>query len=254
MKIVKLGDIGEIISGSTPQTTIKDYWEDGTIPWVTPADLTEHTGVLFEGPCRRITDAGLKNCSSRMLPPGSILFTSRAPIGYCAVTKFPLCTNQGFKSIIPNKQLDSVYGFYVLSHKTPEIIARGRGATFSEVTKEIMSEVEIPLPSLDEQRRIARILDQADHLRRLRRHARQQTDAFLQSVFIEMFAGEESASWDTVTLEEVSTYVRTGPFGSQLLHSEFVDDGIAVLGIDNAVKNYFTWDERRYITQQNMSN
>src|SRR5690606_13675523 len=106
----------------------------------------------------------------------------------------------------------------------------------------------IPLPSLDEQRRIARILDQADRLRLLRRYARQQTDTFLQSVFIEMFARDRAASWDTVTVEDIPTYMRTGPFGSQLLHSEFVDDGIAILGIDKAVKNYFTWDESRYIT------
>src|SRR3989338_2390316 len=104
---VPIGELGEIVSGSTPATHVKEYW-DGDIPWITPADLSNHTGVFFRGKLRTITRKGYKSCSTRMLPAESIIFSSRAPIGHCAVTTFPLCTNQGFKSIIPNERLHAV--------------------------------------------------------------------------------------------------------------------------------------------------
>jgi type I restriction enzyme S subunit len=107
-----------------------------------------------------------------MLPAHSILFSSRAPIGHCAVTAYPLCTNQGFKSIIPNHRLDPVYGFFALMFFTPRIVALGRGATFLEVNKEIIENFELPIPPIPEQKRIAAILSKADRLRRLRRYAR----------------------------------------------------------------------------------
>ena len=94
-ELVALAELGEIVAGSTPDTNNKAYW-GGNIPWITPADLTNHQGIYFTGTLRRITEAGYKSCSTRMLPTGSILFSSRAPIGHCAVAAFPLCTNQGF--------------------------------------------------------------------------------------------------------------------------------------------------------------
>jgi len=184
--MVPLEKLGEIISGSTPNTNIKDYW-NGDIPWITPADLTKHEGIYFKGSLRKITKAGYNSCSTRMLPPGSIIFSSRAPIGHCAVTAFPLCTNQGFKSIVPNENLDSVYGFFALTFFTPQIIARGRGATFLEVSKDIIEDFRIPLPPLPEQKRIVAILEKADRLRGLRRYALELSDTYLQSVFLEMF-------------------------------------------------------------------
>jgi type I restriction enzyme S subunit len=252
-KLVPLKELGEIVSGSTPKTQVKEYW-NGDIPWITPADLTNHSGVFFKGSLRKITKAGLDSCSTRILPQGSILFSSRAPIGHCAVTAFPLCTNQGFKSLIPNpSKLDPVYGFFALSFFTPEIVALGRGATFSEINKEIMENFAIPLPLLEEQKRIAAIAQKCDRLRRTRRFTQQLSDTYIQSVFIKMFGGENSKSWDHVRVSDLAksgkNRIRTGPFGSQLLHEEFQPDGeIAVLGIDNVVQNFFVWDKKRFIT------
>src|SRR2546421_3686271 len=147
ISLVPLSKLGEIVSGSTPDTTNKECW-GGNISWITPADLTEHSGIYFRGNLRKITQAGYDSCSTKLLPPGSILFSSRAPIGHCAVTTFPLCTNQGFKSIIPNGKLDSIYGFFALKFFTPQIVAQGRGATFAEINKEIFENFCIPLPSL----------------------------------------------------------------------------------------------------------
>lgn len=113
-----------------------------------------------------------------------------------------------------------------------------------------VARLEIPLPRLTEQRRIAAILDKADALRRKRKRAIELLDSLTQSIFLEMFVAVNDSSWPLISVEALSTNMRTGPFGSQLLHSEFVDDGIAVLGIDNAVSNNFQWGERRYITHK----
>ena len=196
-ELVPLGELGDIVAGSTPDTSNKAYW-GGDISWITPADLTDHEGIYFTGNLRQITEAGYKSCSTRMLPAGSILFSSRAPIGHCALTSFPLCTNQGFKSIIPNERLDAVYGFFALKYFTPQIEALGRGATFTEVNKEIFESFCIPLPPLPEQRRIANLLARADRLRRLRRVGDDLSASLLQSVFLEMFGNPISnpKGWD----------------------------------------------------------
>lgn len=200
--IVPLGELGEIVAGSTPDTNTQEYW-GGDIAWITPADLTSHEGIYFTGELRKITEEGYKSCSTKMLPAGSILFSSRAPIGHCAVTSFPLCTNQGFKSIIPNEKLDAIYGFFALKFFTPQIEALGRGATFAEVNKEIFENIKIPLPPLTEQKRIASLLARADRLRQLRRTAHDLSASVLQSVFLEMF-GKVRGKTKEVLLGEIA--------------------------------------------------
>jgi type I restriction enzyme S subunit len=153
MQTVPLCELGEIVSGSTPKTGVPEFW-DGDIPWITPADLSNHEGIYFHGVPKRISAAGFNSCSTTMLPAGSILFSSRAPIGHCALTAYPACTNQGFKNIVPNRRLDPVYGYFALKFLTPAIVAMGRGATFTEINKEIFESVEIPYCDLSEQRQI----------------------------------------------------------------------------------------------------
>ncbi|MBA3947568.1 MAG: restriction endonuclease subunit S [Herpetosiphonaceae bacterium] len=212
--LVPLGELGKIVSGSTPDSHVKEYW-GGTIPWITPADLTNHEGIYFQGKLRQITKEGYDSCSTQLLPAGSILFSSRAPIGHCAVTTFVLCTNQGFKSIIPNDKLDSVYGYFALKAATPHIVALGRGATFAEINKEIFESVSIPLPPLPEQQRIAAILAKADRLRWLRRYALDISDTYLQSVFLEMFGDPATnpRGWKISSLGKHLAFITSGSRG-----------------------------------------
>ncbi len=246
-EFVPLGELGEIVSGSTPDTSNKAYW-GGDIPWITPADLTNHQGIYFTGELRKITDAGYKSCSTKLLPAGSILFSSRAPIGHCAVTTFPLCTNQGFKSIIPNERLDSVYGFFALKFFKPQIESLGRGATFSEVNKEIFENFCIPLPPLDKQRRIAARLAKADRLRRLRRYASQIGERYLQSVFLEMFGKSRSKS-KTEKLGSLTNLISSGstPLGGAKIYKR---SGKRFIRSQNVLMNRFDFSDVVFIDDE----
>jgi type I restriction enzyme S subunit len=130
------------------------------------------------------------------------------------------------------------------------MVRQATGASYPAVSDRIISESRLPVPGLTVQRRIAAILDQVDTLRRKRQDALNLLDQLQVTIFNGRFVQNESDDWPLVRVADIAADARTGPFGSQLLHSEFVDEGIPVLGIDNAVNNEFRWDERRYITPE----
>ncbi len=187
MELVQLKEIGKILNGSTPSRTNEEYFT-GNINWFTPKDLSKIEGkYLYEAP-EKITKEAYKSCSTNMLPANSLLFTSRAPIGHIAINKIECCTNQGFKSIIPNaSKINIDYLYYVISFLTPQIKNLGRGATFKELSKSDFEKVKIPLPPLATQKRIAQILDDAAALRDKTAQLLKEYDALAQSIFLEMF-------------------------------------------------------------------
>ena len=185
--IMAIGEVCEVVSGATPKTSKPEFW-DGNIPWVTPKDLGQVGQKYLNDTPRHITEAGLKSCSARMLPAQSVLLSSRAPIGLVAINKRPVCTNQGFKSLVPRFDLISPdFLFWWLKTHEKHIQSKGRGATFKEVSKKIVEELQIPLPPLPEQRRIAELLDKADALRARRRAALAHLDLLTHSIFLDMF-------------------------------------------------------------------
>lgn len=255
MRTIPLAEIATIASGSTPSTSVSAYW-GGDIPWVTPADFGDHVGIYFRGQPKRITKEGFDHCSAPLLPRGSILFSSRAPIGHCAVLEYPACTNQGFKSIVPSERLDSVYGFFTIKFLTPSIVARGRGATFAEVNKEIMEDLEVPYCDRPEQRRIGQLLKRADQLCRMRSCALNMCNELLPEAFLDMFGDPATNphSYPTVPGEELFDADRDGakcgPFGSALKTSEYVASGVPVWTMANVQANHFTEDSCLYISEK----
>lgn len=158
-----LDTLGAIVGGSTPSTQHKEYY-DGDIPWITPKDLSNFDERYISKGARNITRAGFSSCSTQLLPKGSVLFTSRAPIGYIAIAANDICTNQGFKSIVPSNKVDSLFLFYLLKYNKASIEALGTGTTFKEVSGTTMKSATVTLPvSLQEQKAIAAVLSALDN-------------------------------------------------------------------------------------------
>lgn len=154
----------------------------------------------------------------------------------------------------PNSKVDPAFlsHFFSSPDYWDQISMKSAGAAQPGVNASKLQELKVPLPPISEQRRVAAILDQADALRAKRRAALAQLDEMAQAIFVEMFVSPASgsSSWPQTSIGSLARSIRTGPFGSQLLHSEFVAEGIAVLGIDNAVANEFSWRERRFISRE----
>ena len=190
-KEVTLSELGTIVGGATPSTKITSFY-DGNIPWLTPKDLSvKDNKYIFRGE-RNITEEGFKSCSCKMLPKGSILFSSRAPIGYVAIAANDMCTNQGFKSVIPNDETDSEFLYYLLKYNKNNIASQGSGTTFAEVSGKTMKEIEVVVPKeKDNQRRIASILSSLDRKIELNNKINADLEEMAQAIFKNWFVDFE---------------------------------------------------------------
>jgi len=158
-----IADLGEVVGGATPSTKKPENYENGDISWITPKDLSTFRGRYILRGERNITETGLNSCSTRLLPPNTVLFSSRAPIGYVAIAAKEMCTNQGFKSVIPNTDTDFMFLYYLLKYNRDIIENMGSGTTFKEVSGNTMKSIKVCVPvDIDEQRRIGEVLSAID--------------------------------------------------------------------------------------------
>lgn len=158
---VRIAQLGEIVSGGTPSTTVPGYW-DGVIPWVTPSDVTSlHAKIITESK-KKITSQGLSSSSAKLLPIGSLLVTTRATIGACCLAGKPLTTNQGFKSIIPEDKTYLDFYYHYLTNSVRNLEKRAIGSTFKEISKQEFENIYVLHPPKSEQIAIAAILDTVD--------------------------------------------------------------------------------------------
>ena len=187
-KTVKIGDLGQVMGGATPSTKDpKNY--SGNIPWITPKDLSVFNGRFISQGERNITQKGLESCSTHILPKNSVLFSSRAPIGYMAIAANELCTNQGFKSVIPNSDTDYLFLYYLLQYNKEKIESMGSGTTFKEVSGSTMRNIEVSVPGLEMQKKVAKILSSLDDKIELNtainHNLQQQVLAMYQKIFVD---------------------------------------------------------------------
>lgn len=206
-----ISDIGTVIGGATPSTKKSENYDGGQIPWITPKDLSTFSGRYISRGDRNITEVGLKSCSTQLLPAHSVLFSSRAPIGYVAIAQNEVCTNQGFKSVVPNESTDYLFLYYLLKYNKETIEHMGSGTTFKEVSGNTMKGIHVKVPvSIEEQRKIAGVLDALDTKiednEKINKNLEQQAEALFHSLFIE----NANPTWKDGVLSDLGTVVAGG--------------------------------------------
>ena len=160
-KLKRLQDIGKIVSGGTPSTSNSNYWDEGVL-WVTPTDVTALSNRYISSTKRTISEEGLKNSSAKEAPAGSVLVCTRATIGWLAITTKRTTTNQGFKNVIPNKEIEADFLYYLLTYNKHNLIRFACGSTFLELSKKDFERIKFSFPSLEEQKKISATLISTD--------------------------------------------------------------------------------------------
>jgi type I restriction enzyme S subunit len=211
--LCKLLDIGKIISGGTPSTKEPDYWGD-EVEWITPADLSGYSNKFISKGRKSITKKGLQSSSAKLLPKGAVLFSSRAPIGYVVIAANDLCTNQGFKNIVPNSYVNNEYLYYYLKASKHLAEKHASGTTFKEISASKFSELPIPVPPIEEQKQIVskieELFSELDKSIEQLKTAQQQLKVYRQSVLKCAFEGYLTADWrnENLNIESVTDYLK----------------------------------------------
>lgn len=270
-KNYKLSEIGEIVGGATPSTKISEYY-DGDIPWISPKDLSNFEGKYISCGSKNITELGFNSCSCKILPKGSVLFSSRAPIGYIAIAKNSLCTNQGFKSVIPNRSIiDSEFLYYTLVFNKEYIKNQGSGTTFMEVSGKTMGNIEVSIPvNLSDQRKIAGILSALDskieNNNKINANLEAQAEALFKSWFVDFtpfkdqpFVDSELGpipqGWKVGKYEDIILDTLAGDWGKEKITGNYTHEVACVRGCDFQDMNngYRGNTPQRYILEKNYS-
>ena len=235
----KLGDICEIVSGSTPKTGIDEYW-DGDVKWITPAELNDDTYIINDS-VRKITELAVKKTGLSPFPEGTVILSSRAPIGKVAIAGCKMYCNQGFKNLICSEKINNKYLYWFLKSNTDYLKSLGRGATFKEISKGIVSEIEINVPEIRKQVETVAILEKVSKVIALRKQEISALDDLIKARFVEMFGDPiiNSFGWKIVNISEVvGGKVSNGFFSKR---DEYCDDGnVSVLGVANIVNRMYS--------------
>ncbi|MFX9107645.1 restriction endonuclease subunit S [Acinetobacter haemolyticus] len=250
-----LKDICTIQIGKTPSRHESDYWRDGTHAWLSIADMNQ--GRYLNNTKEYITDLGVKASNIKLIPKNTLVLSYKLSIGKVGITQKPMYTNEAIASLTElDSQVDINYLYWALQH-IDLLENADRAAMGKTLNKAKLSEVKIPLPPLEEQRRIASILDQADELRQKRQQAIEKLDQLLQATFIDMFGDPVSnpKGWDKLTIEKMLNNekysLKRGPFGGALKKEIFVESGYLVYEQYHALNNDFSFqryfiDEDKY--------
>lgn len=233
MQYKTIGEICTVVSGTTPKSDKAEYW-GGNLIWITPAELKEGNAVIYDS-VRHITKAAVKASALKPFPKGTVILSSRAPIGKVAIAGTKMYCNQGFKNLICSEAIYNGYLYYYLKAKTAYLNSLGRGATFREISKQIVEEIKIPVPSMQEQHRIADILFKIDALMGKRQQQAEKLDELVKARFVEMF-GDPVRNTKLFPQHELKEYIQFLTSGSRGWAKFFSDDGELFITIKN-VKN-----------------
>ena len=201
--MAKLGDVCNIQSGGTPSRGERNYWENGQIPWVKISDIK---AKFLNNTEEHITELGLKNSSAKVFPTGTILYTIFATLGETCILNIDAATNQAIAGIqIESDELIRDYLYYYLISRKDTVLAMGRGVAQNNINMKMLKDFEISIPPLDEQRRIAAVLDKVSGLIDKRREQLDKLDELVKARFVEMFGDEtEFNRWKSCTIGDVA--------------------------------------------------
>lgn len=202
MRRVKLGQICEVVSGGTPKTNVEEYW-NGEFNWITPAEINDNDYIISDTK-RKITQLAIEKKKLTLLPKGTILLSSRAPIGKVAIAGKEMYCNQGFKNLICSDEICNEYLYWYLKSKKEYLNSLGRGATFKEISKKIVENIEIKLPEIEQQRKIVNKLKEVDKIIQQRKCQSRLLDGMVQARFVELFGDLKSNNkrWPIVGFKE----------------------------------------------------
>ncbi|BCK88367.1 hypothetical protein MIZ01_2170 [Sideroxyarcus emersonii] len=253
-----IGEVCEVVNGGTPKTGIKEYW-GGAHQWITPAEMGKRNSPYICETERTVTDAGLQNSSARMLPPYSVILSSRAPIGHLVINTEPMATNQGCKGLVPSDQLHYKFLYYYLSSIVDLLNDLGSGATFKELSGGKLKEVGISFPSLPEQQRIVRILDEAfDGIATAKANAEQNLqnaralfESHLQSVFTQRGEGWVEKSVGELVDEGVLVKPFDGNHGEiHPTRADYTESGVPFIMASDLVNGGVDTDRCKFISRK----
>ena len=247
--MTRLGDICTVVSGSTPKSDVAEFW-DGDIKWITPAELNDDSYVINDS-VRHITDAGVKNAGIKPFPAGTVILSSRAPIGKTAIAGCEMYCNQGFKNLICSESIDPRYLYFFLSGKTEYLNSLGRGATFREISKSIVENIEVPAPDRYEQARIASVFERIVVVEKARKAQLRMLDDLVKSRFIELFGDPVSNphGYEKVSLSELAD-IKIGPFGSLLHKEDYIEGGHPLLNPSHIIDGKVAPDDKLSISDE----
>lgn len=257
-RAIRLGDAATVIGGGTPSRENASFW-DGHIPWATPTDVTSLAGRYIERTASKISAAGLAASSAKLLPAGSVLMTSRATIGRCAISRVEMATNQGFQNLVPGTDVDAPFLAYVIGLRVPELVSLAAGSTFLEVSRRSVASLTLALPPLAEQRKIAAILSSLDDAIEATQAVIDQLQVVKKAMMADLLTrglpgrhtrfkmteiGEVPEEWEVVALGALASFVTSGSRGWA---EYYANEGALFLRSQNVRAGFVDLTERAFV-------
>ncbi|WP_051208897.1 restriction endonuclease subunit S [Butyrivibrio sp. WCD3002] len=248
----KLGDICEIVSGSTPKTSVEEYW-DGDIKWITPAELTDDSYII-DDTARKLTELGVKKTGLTPFPAGTVILSSRAPIGKVAIAGCEMYCNQGFKNLICSDKINNKYLYWFLKGNTAFLNSLGRGATFKEISKGIVGNIEINVPDVADQEKAVVNLEKLSEIIKLRKSELEEFDNLIKARFVELF-GDPMINNKGFELRKYGELFELNAGGTpSKAKPEYWNGGtISWIGSNMCQNAYIYENDGNYITEEGMA-
>ena len=238
-------DVADVIGGGTPDTTKLEYW-NGNIQWFTPTEIGHNKYVNKSK--RTITEKGLKNSSAKLLPPKTILLTSRATIGECSIIEKECATNQGFQSLVPNSLINNEFCYYLINTKKKELLRKASGSTFLEISNSEIKQIKCKFPSLLEQQKIADFLFLVDRRIEKQRQLVESLKKYKRGLFLKLYNDSDKS---IISFKNIYEMASEGGTPSTSDSENYENGKIPFIKIDDLNQHYLNF-AKYFITEKGL--